>query len=127
MHRKGTVALLQQDWNFTELRRDGGRGPRRRTASQPGTPAPRCFHNSKRLDDGAWTWRYDAFRTAAGFDNLWDDVPRLTLPTTLVRGALSPSSMMKTPTNSARTAPGFQKVHIVPNAATRYRATSRAR
>src|SRR6476661_5140779 len=47
------------------------------------------FHNSKRLDDGTWTWRYDSFRKPDGFEGLWDDVPAITMPTTLVRGAKS--------------------------------------
>src|SRR5882757_8054249 len=32
------------------------------------------FHNSKRLDDGTWTWRYDSFRKVpllSGFEGLW--------------------------------------------------------
>ena len=51
------------------------------------------FHNSKQLDDGTWTWRYDTFRKGDGmpdsFQGLWDDVPEITMPTTLVRGANS--------------------------------------
>ena len=35
------------------------------------------FHNSKRLADRTWTWRYDSFRNADGFAGLWDDVPAL--------------------------------------------------
>jgi len=74
------------------------------------------FHNSQRLDDGTWTWRYDSFRTAAGFERLWDDVAQLTVPTTLVRGALSPFVDDRDVDEFARTAPGFRGVHIVANA-----------
>ena len=49
------------------------------------------FHNSKQLDDGTWTWRYDSFRKRRVRlrARLWDDVPAITMPTTLVRGANS--------------------------------------
>lgn len=71
------------------------------------------FHNAKRLEDGTWTWRYDSFRKADGFDNLWDDVPKLTTPTTLIRGAKSFFVNDDDAAEFARTAPGFQGVHIV--------------
>ncbi len=47
------------------------------------------FHNSRRLDDGRWTWRYDTIRDLPDFDSLWDDVDRLSAPITLVRGGTS--------------------------------------
>jgi pimeloyl-ACP methyl ester carboxylesterase len=55
-------------------------------------------HNARRLDDGRWTWRYDLFPTGSDdgiarwvdFTPLWEDVASLTVPTLLVRGALSP-------------------------------------
>jgi len=61
-------------------------------------------HNSRRLADGSWTWRYDLFGLAPGeesaavesgrtwvdFTPLWEDVDRITVPTLFVRGALSP-------------------------------------
>ena len=71
------------------------------------------FHNSKQLDDGSWTWRYDSFRKADGFDGLWDHVPALTTPTTLVRGANSAFVNDDDADEFARTAPGFQRVHMV--------------
>lgn len=71
------------------------------------------FHNSKRLDDGTWTWRYDTFRTGDGFEGLWDDVPALAMPTTLVRGAKSAFVNDEDADEFARTAPGFRGVHVV--------------
>lgn len=71
------------------------------------------FHNAKRLDDGTWTWRYDSIRTADGFEGLWDDVPRLTTPTTLIRGARSFFVNDDDAAEFARSAPGFQRAHIV--------------
>jgi pimeloyl-ACP methyl ester carboxylesterase len=49
-------------------------------------------HNTVRLDDGRWAWRYDLFRRAEGdlqwndFTPLWDDVDEITVPTMLVLG-----------------------------------------
>ena len=47
------------------------------------------FHNSRRLDNGNWTWRYDAIREVPDFAGLWDDVDALSAPITLVRGGSS--------------------------------------
>ena len=50
-------------------------------------------HNSVRLPDGRWTWRYDLFgdRSAglSDFTPLWDDVAAITAPVMLVRGGES--------------------------------------
>jgi pimeloyl-ACP methyl ester carboxylesterase len=74
------------------------------------------FHNSKQLDDGTWTWRYDSFRKGDGFDGLWDDVPSITMPTTLVRGANSYFVNDEDAAAFAKGAPGFQRTHIVADA-----------
>jgi pimeloyl-ACP methyl ester carboxylesterase len=74
------------------------------------------FHNSKRLADGTWTWRYDSFRTGEGFSGLWDDVPAITVPTTLIRGANSHFVNDEDADTFARTAPGFRQTHIVAGA-----------
>ncbi|HET7668142.1 MAG TPA: alpha/beta hydrolase [Mycobacterium sp.] len=71
------------------------------------------FHNSKQLDDGTWTWRYDSFRKADGFARLWDDVPVITMPTTLVRGARSFFVNDEDAEAFANGAPGFQCTHVV--------------
>ncbi|HXY95017.1 MAG TPA: alpha/beta hydrolase [Acidimicrobiia bacterium] len=58
-------------------------------------------HNTLRLDDGKWAWRYDLFgrRDApppapqtswADFTPLWDDVAAITVPTMVVQGGDSP-------------------------------------
>jgi len=85
------------------------------------------FHNAKQLDDGTWTWRYDTFRKGVsdersesgdqvgGFLGLWDDVPSLHTPTTLVRGANSFFVNDDDADAFARTAPGFQQVIVVPD------------
>ena len=73
------------------------------------------FHNSKQLEDGTWTWRYDTFRKGEGFLGLWDDVPSLHTPTTLVRGAKSFFVDDEDAAEFARTAPGFREVIVVPD------------
>lgn len=73
------------------------------------------FHNAKQLDDGTWTWRYDTFRKGDGFLGLWEDVPSLHTPTTLVRGARSFFVNDDDADTFARTAPGFRKVIVVPD------------
>ena len=71
------------------------------------------FHNSKRVDDGTWTWRYDSFRKSEGFDGLWDDVPKIVMPTTLVRGAKSAFVNDEDADAFADGAPGFRRTHVV--------------
>ncbi len=116
--QKGTVALVQGARTFPSfaamLDVTVAAAPHRdRESLRRGV-----FHNSKRLDDGTWTWRYDAFRKDegdSGFQGLWDDVPNLTTPTTLVRGADSAFVNDDDADEFARTAPGFRGVHIVEN------------
>jgi pimeloyl-ACP methyl ester carboxylesterase len=49
-------------------------------------------HNTVRLADGRWAWRYDLFRRSedamqwSDFTSLWDDVSALAVPTMLVTG-----------------------------------------
>jgi pimeloyl-ACP methyl ester carboxylesterase len=74
------------------------------------------FHNAIQLDDGTWTWRYDTFRSGDGFQGLWDDAPVLHTPTTLVRGAKSFFVNDDDAAEFARSAPGFQRVVVVPDA-----------
>ena len=74
------------------------------------------FHNSKRLDDGTWTWRYDSFRKGGGFDGLWDDVPSIAMPTTLIRGANSLFVNDEDADAFAEAAPGFRRTLVVADA-----------
>jgi pimeloyl-ACP methyl ester carboxylesterase len=113
--QKGTVALVQGDRSFPSfnamLEVTVAAAPHRdRESLRRGV-----FHNAKRLEDGTWTWRYDSIRKGEGFENLWDDVPKLTTPTTLIRGANSFFVNDDDADAFARTAPGFQRVHIVEN------------
>ncbi len=109
----GTVALVQGDRTFASfsemLDLTMAAAPHRdRKSLRRGV-----FHNSKRLDDGSWTWRYDSFRKGEGFENLWDDVPAITMPTTLVRGANSYFVNDEDAAVFAKDAPGFERTIVV--------------
>jgi pimeloyl-ACP methyl ester carboxylesterase len=109
----GTVALVQGDRTFPSFEAmldvTIAAAPHRdRNSLRRGV-----FHNSKRLDDGQWTWRYDSFRKGDGFEGLWNDVPSITMPTTLVRGANSFFVNDEDADAFARNAPGFQRTHVV--------------
>ncbi|BBZ65143.1 hydrolase [Mycolicibacterium insubricum] len=112
----GAVALVQGQRSFTSftemLDETVAAAPHRsRESLRRGV-----FHNARRLDDGSWTWRYDSFRTGAGFEGLWDDVPAITMPTTLVRGAHSHFVNDDDASQFAATAPGFRATIVVDGA-----------
>jgi esterase len=73
------------------------------------------FHNSRRLDNGNWTWRYDAIRTLPDFASLWDDVNALSAPITLVRGGSSGFVNDEDTAELSRRAKHFRKAHVVEN------------
>lgn len=73
------------------------------------------FHNSRRLDNGSWTWRYDAIRTFPDFSGLWDDVDALSAPVTLVRGGSSGFVSDDDAAELARRARHFRAAHVVEN------------
>lgn len=111
--QKGTVALVQGERTFASFAAmvdvTVAAAPHRdRKSLRRGV-----FHNSKRLDDGTWTWRYDSFRKGDGFEGLWDDVPSITMPTTLVRGANSYFVNDEDAEAFANGAPGFQRTVVV--------------
>jgi pimeloyl-ACP methyl ester carboxylesterase len=109
----GTVALVQGDRTFPTFQAmldvTVAAAPNRDWKSL----RRGVFHNSKQLDDGSWTWRYDSFRKGEGFEGLWDDVPAITMPTTLVRGANSYFVNDEDAEAFANGAPGFQRTHVV--------------
>ena len=112
----GTVALVQERQSFDSfaamLDVTVAAAPHRdRNSLRRGV-----FHNSRQLDDGTWTWRYDSFRNGDGFAGLWDDVPAITMPTTLIRGANSYFVNDDDAAQFAKNAPGFQRTHVVPDA-----------
>jgi pimeloyl-ACP methyl ester carboxylesterase len=98
--QRGAVALLAGPPTFDSFEEMLAAA----AAAQPGRPPeslrPGVLHNSRRLPDGRWGWRYDARRPAPpepGADGeradamaaLWDDLEAMTVPLMLVRGANS--------------------------------------
>ncbi|TXI52994.1 alpha/beta fold hydrolase [Mycolicibacter arupensis] len=82
----GTVALVQGDRTFPDfsalLEVTAAAAPHRdRESLRRG-----LFHNTRRLPDGSWTWRYDSIRSVGDFTDLWTDVSAISAPTTLIRG-----------------------------------------
>lgn len=113
--QQGTVALMHGEREFPSFKAmldlTTAAAPHRdRTALRRGV-----FHNSRRLDNGNWTWRYDAIRTFPDFDGLWDDVDRLAAPVTLVRGGSSGFVTDEDAAELARRAKHFRTSHIVEN------------
>ena len=73
------------------------------------------FHNSRRLDNGNWTWRYDAIRKFPDFAGLWDDVDALSAPITLIRGGASGFVSDEDADELERRAKDFRRAHVVEN------------
>ncbi|OCB59839.1 hydrolase [Mycobacterium vulneris] len=109
----GTVALVQEDRTFPSFQAMLDLTIAAAPHRDPKSLRRGVFHNSKQLDDGTWTWRYDSFRKGDGFEGLWDDVPAITMPTTLIRGANSFFVNDEDAETFARTAPGFRRTHVV--------------
>ena len=73
------------------------------------------FHNSHRLGNGNWTWRYDAIRVFPDFAGLWDDVDALSAPVTLIRGGSSGFVSDEDAAELSRRARHFRTAHVVEN------------
>jgi esterase len=73
------------------------------------------FHNSRRLDNGNWAWRYDNIRKVPDFGDLWNDVDALTAPVTLVRGGSSPFVSDDDAAELASRAKHFREAKVVEN------------
>lgn len=73
------------------------------------------FHNSRQLDNGNWTWRYDTIRTFPDFASLWDDVDAVTAPVTLIRGGSSGFVTDEDVAELRRRARHFRGAHVVEN------------
>ena len=113
--QQGTVALMQGDREFPSfgamLELTTAAAPHR----DPKSLRRGVFHNSHRLDNGAWTWRYDTIREFPDFDSLWDDVDGLAAPITLVRGGTSGFVTDEDAAELGRRATQFRGVHVVDN------------
>jgi esterase len=113
--QQGTVALVAGERNFPSfdaiLEVTIAAAPHR----DPKSLRRGVFHNSRRVDDGTWTWRYDNIRKIPDFDGLWDDFAGLPLPVRLVRGGTSPFVTNEDADELARRAQQFQGLQIVEN------------
>jgi esterase len=113
--QQGTVALVAGERNFPSfdaiLEVTTAAAPHRdRKSLRRGV-----FHNSHRLDDGTWAWRYDSIRKIPDFDSLWDDFAGLSVPVRLVRGGTSPFVTDEDADELARRAQQFKGVQVVEN------------
>lgn len=113
--QRGTVALMHGERVFPSfqsmLELTIAAAPHR----DPRSLRRGVFHNSRRLDDGSWTWRYDAMRTVPDFAGLWDDVAALAAPVTLVRGAASGFVSDEDAAELGRRATHFRGARVVEN------------
>ena len=113
--QQGTVALMHGEREFPSF----AAMLELTTAAAPHRDAKSLrrgvFHNSRRLDDGRWTWRYDTVRKFPDFDGLWDDVTGLSAPITLVRGGNSGFVSDEDAAELAQRAQAFRGVHVVEN------------
>jgi esterase len=111
----GTVALVQGEREFPSfaaiLELTTAAAPHR----DPKSLRRGVFHNSRRLDKGNWTWRYDTIREFPDFDSLWNDVAGLSAPITLVRGGTSGFVTDEDAAELGQRAQTFRGVHIVEN------------
>lgn len=113
--QQGTVALMHGERVFPSfaamLEVTTAAAPHR----DPQSLRRGVFHNSRRLDDGRWTWRYDTIRTVPDFASLWDDVDALSAPVTLVRGGASRFVTDQDTAELRRRARHFRGVRVVEN------------
>jgi esterase len=113
--QQGTVALVQGEREFPSFQAmldlTVAAAPHREVkALRRGV-----FHNSRRLDSGRWTWRYDTIRKVPDFDGLWEDVDALAAPVTLVRGGSSGFVTDDDAAELGRRARNFRGLHVVEN------------
>ena len=112
---RGTVALAQGNRTFpdfaTLLAVTTAAAPHR----DPESLRRGLFHNTRRLPDGSWTWRYDSIRTVGDFTELWNDVTAITAPTTVIRGGDSAFVSAADLAEYGRRSPGLT-THVVSGA-----------
>ncbi len=113
--QQGTVALMQGDREFPSfeaiLEVTTAAAPHRdRKSLRRGV-----FHNTRQLDNGNWTWRWDTIREFPDFDSLWDAVAGLSTPIRLVRGGTSGFVTDEDADELATRAKQFRGLRVVEN------------
>jgi pimeloyl-ACP methyl ester carboxylesterase len=114
--QQGTVALMQGDREFPSFQAMLDLTLAAAPHREPKALRRGVFHNSRRLDSGNWTWRYDTIRVFPDFTGLWDDVDTLSAPITLIRGGTSGFVTDDDADELARRATHFRQAHVVENA-----------
>jgi esterase len=113
--QQGTVALMQGDREFPSftamVELTTAAAPHR----DPKSLRRGVFHNSRQLDNGNWTWRWDTIREVPDFDSLWDDIAGLSAPITLIRGGTSGFVTDEDAAELGRRATQFRGVQVVEN------------
>lgn len=89
--QRGTTALVEDHTPFDDLETMVAAATAAAPRRSPASVRRGVVHNSRRLPDGRWVWRYDVPRPAEprSFDVLWDDVATVSVPVTLIRGGSS--------------------------------------
>ncbi len=114
--QQGTVALMQGEREFPSFQAMLDLTLAAAPHREPKALRRGVFHNSRRLDNGNWAWRYDAIRVFPDFARLWDDVDVLSAPITLVRGGASGFVSDEDAAELQRRARRFRQAHVVENA-----------
>jgi len=112
----GTVALMQGEREFPSFQAMVDLTLTAAPQREPKALRRGVFHNSRRLDSGNWSWRYDTIRVFPDFSGLWDDVDTLSAPITLIRGGTSGFVTDDDADELARRAKHFRRAHVVENA-----------
>lgn len=112
---RGTVELAHGDRTFPDfsslLAVTTAAAPHR----DPESLRRGLLHNTRRLPDGSWTWRYDSIRSVGDFTELWTDVAAITAPTMLIRGGDSVFVSADDVAEYAQRSPGLT-THVVDGA-----------
>ena len=114
--QQGTVALMHGEREFPSFQAMVDLTVAAAPHREPKALRRGVFHNSRRLDNGNWTWRYDTIRVFPDFASLWDDVDALSAPITLVRGGNSGFVNDEDAAELRRRARTFRQAHVVENA-----------
>lgn len=109
---RGTVALAQGDRTFPDFASMLALTTMAAPHRDPESLRRGLLHNSRRLPDGRWTWRYDTIRSVGDFTELWSDVSAVAAPTTLIRGGDSGFVSAEDVAEYARRSPGLT-THVV--------------
>jgi pimeloyl-ACP methyl ester carboxylesterase len=109
---RGTVALAQGDRTFPDFASMLALTTMAAPHRDPESLRRGLLHNSQRLPDGRWTWRYDTIRSVGDFTELWSDVSAVAAPTTLIRGGDSGFVSADDIAEYARRSPGLT-THVV--------------